>query len=68
MDRLQAQQLKETLVQVALLECKELAVRFAEIIAHLQKQDHLTALGTLDGIEERIKFLTSVLTRAKTEK
>ena len=57
MEQLQKKQLTEALVQVALLESKEIAVNFAEIIAYLQKGNHLAALGALGGIEEAFKFL-----------
>jgi len=57
MEQLQKKQLTEALVQVALLESKEIAVNFAEIIAYLQKGNHLAALGALRGIEETFKFL-----------
>ena len=36
MDKIQQKQLIEALTQVALLESKEISVRFAEIIAYLQ--------------------------------
>jgi len=51
----------EALVQVALLESNEISVRFAEIIAYLQKQEHLAALGTLVGLEDHFKFVDTVL-------
>jgi hypothetical protein len=49
------------MVQVALIESKEISVRFAEIIAYLQKQEHLAALGTLAGLEEQLTFIDTVL-------
>lgn len=61
MDQIHKQQLIEALVQVALLESKEISVRFAESIAHLQKQEHLAALGALSGLEEKFKFVETVL-------
>lgn len=61
MDQIHQKQLTEALVQVALLESKEISVRFAEIIAYLQKQEHLAALGTLAGLEEQFKFVDVVL-------
>jgi len=48
-------------VQVALLEAKEISVRFAEVIAHLQKQEHLAALGALAGLEDKFQFVDTVL-------
>jgi hypothetical protein len=67
-DQIQRQQLKEALIQVAMLESKNLAVKIAEIIAHLQKQDYLTALGSMDGIEDQVHFLSVTLSRARTQK
>jgi hypothetical protein len=61
MNTIHQKQLIEALVQVALLESKEISVRFAEIIAYLQKQEHLAALGTLAGLEEQFKFVDTVL-------
>jgi hypothetical protein len=61
MDQIHKKQLIEALVQVALLESKEISIRFAEIIACLQKQEHLAALGTLAGLEEKFKFIETVL-------
>jgi hypothetical protein len=64
MEQIQRKQLTEVLTQVALLESKEIAVNFAEIIAHLQKSNHLTALGTLKGIEDTFEFLGVILSTA----
>jgi len=64
MDKIQQKQLIEALTQVALLESKEISVRFAEIIAYLQKQEHRAALGTLAGMEEQFKFIDTVLKTA----
>lgn len=61
MDKIYQKQLTESLVQVALLEAKEISVRFAEVIAHLQKQEHLAALGALAGTEDQFRFLDTVL-------
>lgn len=61
MDQIHQKQLTEALVQVALLESKEISVRFAEVIAYLQKQEHLAALGMLAGLEEQFKFVDTVL-------
>jgi len=41
MEKTQKQLTTEALVQVALLESRELSVRLAEVIAYLQKQQHL---------------------------
>jgi len=64
MDQIHQRQLIEALTQVALLESKEVSVRFAEIIAYLQKQEHLAALGTLAGLEDQFRFLDTVLRTA----
>jgi|GraSoi2013_100cm_1033763.scaffolds.fasta_scaffold405996_2 hypothetical protein len=61
MSQEQKQQMIDALVTTALLESKEIAVRFAEIIAYLQKGQHLAALGTLQGLEEQFEFVNSVL-------
>lgn len=61
MDQIQKGKLTEALLQVALIESKEVSVRFAEVIAHLQKQEHLAALGGLSGLEEKFKFIDTVL-------
>jgi pheromone shutdown protein TraB len=64
MDQTNQKQLIEALTQVALLESKEISVGFAEIIAHLQKQEHLAALGAFAGLEEQLKFIDTVLKAA----
>ncbi len=64
MENLQQQQLVEALVQVALLESKALSVNLAEIIAYLQKKEHLAALGTFQVLEPQFKFLGAVLEAA----
>ena len=64
MDQLQAQQLREALMQVALIESKVLSVGLAEIIAYLQRKEHLPALGTFQGLEDKFKFLGTVLEAA----
>lgn len=61
MDQLQNQQLKEALIQVALIESKTLSVGLAEIIAYLQRKEPLSSLGTFRGIEEKFMFLGLVL-------
>jgi hypothetical protein len=64
MDRLQRQQLTEALTQVALIESKAVSVSLAEIIAYLQKKEHLDALGTLQGVDRRFKLLGTFLEAA----
>jgi len=64
MENLQQQQLVEALMQVALLESKALSVSIAEIIAYLQKKKHLAALGTFQTLENKFKFLGTVLESA----
>jgi UDP-N-acetylmuramoylalanine-D-glutamate ligase len=59
MEKLDEQQLWE-----ALLESKAIAVSIAEIIAYLQKKEHLTALGTFQGLENKFKFVGTVLETA----
>ena len=64
MDQLQRAQCREALVQVALIESKALSVSLAEIIAYLQKKEHLPALGTYQGLDQQFKFLGTVLEAA----
>ena len=64
MEKLEQQQLLEALMQVALLETKALSVGVAEIVAYLQKKEHLAALGTFQGLENKFKFLGTVLETA----
>lgn len=64
MDELQRKQFTEALVQVALIESKAISVRLAEIIAYLQKQEYLVALGIVDGFEEQFMFLDALLKAA----
>lgn len=64
MDEIQKSQLTRALTQVALIEAKELSIRFAEIIAYLQKQQHLPALGAFSGLEDQFKFVETVLKAA----
>lgn len=61
MEHLQEQQLLEALIEVALLESKAVSVGIAEMIAYLQKNEHLAAVGTFQGLESRFKFLGTVL-------
>ena len=64
MDEIQKSQLTQALTQAALIEAKELSIRFAEIIAYLQKQQHLPALGAFSGLEDQFKFIESLLKAA----
>jgi hypothetical protein len=64
MEKLEQQQLLEALMQVALVESKALSVSIAEIIAYLQKKEHLAASGTFQSIENKFKFLGTVLETA----
>jgi hypothetical protein len=64
MEELQRKQLREALVQAALLESKALSVGFAEMIAYLQKNEHMPALGAFLGLEEHFTFLGTVLETA----
>jgi hypothetical protein len=61
MEKLQREQFTEALVQVALIESKAISVSLAEIIAYLQKKEHLAALGTFQGLDQQFKFLGTVL-------
>jgi hypothetical protein len=61
MEELQRKQLREALVQVALLESRALSVGIAEIIAYLQKNEHLAASGTFERLEGHFTFLGTVL-------
>jgi hypothetical protein len=64
MDELHRKQSTEALVQVALIESKALSVSLAEIIAYLQKKEHLAAFGTFQGLDQKFKFLGTVLEAA----
>ena len=64
MDQLQRDQCREALGQVALIESKALSVSLAEIIAYLQKQEYLPALGAYQGLDQQFKFLGTVLEAA----
>ena len=61
MEHTQQKQVTEALMQVALSEGKAISVRLAEVIAYLQKKEHLAALGSFQGMDEQFKFLGSVL-------
>jgi hypothetical protein len=64
MENLEEQQLREALIEVALLERKALSVGLAEIIAYLQKKEHLAAAGAFQALESKFKFLGTVLEAA----
>lgn len=64
MDERQRELFIEALVQVALIESKTISVSLAEIIAYLQKNEHLTALGTYQALDAKFKFLGTVLEAA----
>jgi hypothetical protein len=54
----------QALVQVALFESKTISESVADIIGHLERKEHLVALGTFQGAEHRFKFLGTVLEAA----
>lgn len=64
MENTEQQKLLEALMQAALLESKTLSVGMAEIIAYLQKKEHLAAAGTFQTLEDKFKFLGTVLETA----
>jgi len=64
MDKHERKECTDALVKVALVEGKALSVSLAEIIAYLQKGEHLAALGTFQGLEDRFEFLGTVLKAA----
>jgi len=64
MDNTHRQQLTEALIQAALIESKEISVHLAEVIAYLQRHEHQAALGTLQIIEEPLRFVSSMLIAA----
>ena len=64
MNQPQQQQLTEALTQAALIESKAVSVSLAEIIAYLQKKEHLDAAGTFQGIDRRFKLLGTFLEAA----
>jgi hypothetical protein len=61
MEQKEKQQITKALSQLALSDCKEISVRFAEIIAYLQKDEYLAALGTLAGLDNQFQFVETVL-------
>ncbi len=64
MENREQQQLVDALMQAALLESKALSVGMAEIIAYLQKKEHLAAAGTFQSLQDKFKFLGTVLEAA----
>jgi hypothetical protein len=52
------------LTQAALAEGKAIAVRLAEVIAHLEKQEPLAALGAFQGLDAQLAFVGTTLTVA----
>jgi hypothetical protein len=64
MEKQQREHFTEALIEVALIESKTLSVRLAEIIAYLERKEHLAALGTFQGLDEQFKFLGTVLEAA----
>lgn len=57
----QPEHFMEAMLAVALAEGKAMSVRLAEVIAYLQKKEHLAALGSFQGMDEQCKFLGTVL-------
>ena len=64
MEKPEQQQLREALMQAALLESKALSVSIAEVIAYLQKKEHLAAAETFQTLQDKFKFLGTVLETA----
>jgi len=64
MDATQRNQVTEALLEVALLETRFLERHLVEIIGYLEKKEHLAALGTIQGLEDRWTFLRTVLVAA----
>lgn len=64
MDQVQQEQRREALIAVALIESKALSVSLAEIIAHLQKKEHLAALGGFRSLDREFRLLSTVLEAA----
>ena len=61
MDQFQRTQCTEALMQVALDESKAISLRLAEVIEYLNEKEHLAALGTIQGLDQKLKFLGTVL-------
>lgn len=61
MDQRQRTQCTEALIQVALSECKAISLRLAEMIEYLEEKEHLAALGTFQGLDQKFTFLGTVL-------
>ena len=64
MEQPQRQRCTEALIEVAMIEGKAIAVSLAEIIAYLQRDQHLAALGTFQGLDQKFRFLGTVLEAA----
>jgi hypothetical protein len=64
MEEKKKQTLVAALVQAALVYSREISVHMAEIIAYLQKQEHLAAVGTLEIVEEPFESLRTMLKAA----
>jgi len=64
MEKPEQHQLLEALMQAALLESKALSVGIAEVIAYLQKKEHLAAAGAFQTLQDKFKFLGTVLETA----
>jgi hypothetical protein len=64
MEQTQREKFTEALMHVALIEGKAISVRLAEVIAYLQKKEHLAALGTFQGLDQHFKFLGTLLEAA----
>ena len=61
MEELQQKQCTDALMQVALTECKAISLCLAEVIEYLEEKEHLAALGTFQGLDQKLKFLGTVL-------
>lgn len=56
-----ADQRFETLAQLALLDSKAVSKTFAEITTHLERKDYIVAKGTFREVDDRVKFLGTIL-------
>src|SRR6266481_648261 len=64
MEKPQKDQVIQALVQVALLEAKNILTHFAEIVAYLERQEYLAARGTMMEIQSQYQLLDAVLSAA----
>ncbi len=64
MNKPQRDQVIQALVQVALLEAKNILTHFAEIVAYLERQEYLAARGTMMEIQSQYQLLDAVLSAA----